>query len=324
MHRGSAAQAQYFELYVATAAALKRVNGSLRVGGPATSGGAWLPEFLAFAAARGAPVDFVSVHHYPTDVAGGLDVDALSELVQQSRAQVPAAVPLVLSEFNSGLFYWQQNNDEDYASAFLVHSLPSASLAAALDIASYWAFSDIFEELGFDSTPFHDGYGLLTVQGVAKPAYRAMQLLHEAGNELLPVNSSSAADDASEESPVRVAATSLSNGDVHVLLSNFQSPLQFNGSWTVTVQLDNFDTSSPATATLRRIDGDNANAKAAWLRMGSPAVLSASQLAALHNASMVRTEPLAVAGSPPVFTVDLPRMGVACVVVSAARRSNPS
>lgn len=39
-----------------------------------------------------------------------------------------------------------------------------------LTALSYWTFSDIFDELVFDPIPFHDGYGLLTVQGVPKPA----------------------------------------------------------------------------------------------------------------------------------------------------------
>lgn len=46
---------------------------------------------------------------------------------------------------------------------------------------SYWTFSDIFEETGFNTVPFHDGYGLLSWQGIPKPAYRAFQLLHSLG-----------------------------------------------------------------------------------------------------------------------------------------------
>ena len=53
---------------------------------------------------------------------------------------------------------------------------------------SYWTFSDIFEENYFPSVPFQGGFGLLNIHGIAKPAYRAFQLLHELGTELMPVD----------------------------------------------------------------------------------------------------------------------------------------
>ena len=50
-----------------------------------------------------------------------------------------------------------------------------------LSIFSYWTFSDIFDEVFYDSIPFHNGFGLLTVRNIAKPAFRAFQLLHHLG-----------------------------------------------------------------------------------------------------------------------------------------------
>jgi xylan 1,4-beta-xylosidase len=35
--------------------------------------------------------------------------------------------------------------------------------------------------------PFQGGFGLLNIHGIAKPAYRAFQLLHELGTQMLPV-----------------------------------------------------------------------------------------------------------------------------------------
>ena len=53
---------------------------------------------------------------------------------------------------------------------------------------SFWTFSDIFEENYFPSVPFHGGFGLLTLHGVAKPTYRAFELLHKLGSERLLVD----------------------------------------------------------------------------------------------------------------------------------------
>jgi len=62
------------------------------------------------------------------------------------------------------------------------------------DALSYWAFSDVFEEVFFPVTrcSFHGGFGLVAlacggnpnVTGIPKPTFRAYQLLHEAGDML--------------------------------------------------------------------------------------------------------------------------------------------
>ncbi len=44
-----------------------------------------------------------------------------------------------------------------------------------MDGYTFWTFSDIFEEHYFPAAPFHGGFGLLKLNGVAKPSYRAFQ-----------------------------------------------------------------------------------------------------------------------------------------------------
>ena len=57
-------QAEYFKLYAVTANAVKSVSPDFKVGGPATAGNAWIPEFITFCAQNKVPVDFVSTHTY--------------------------------------------------------------------------------------------------------------------------------------------------------------------------------------------------------------------------------------------------------------------
>ena len=67
-------QQDYFDLYDATAATVKRVNPAYRVGGPATAGldeGAWISEMISHCALAGVPLDFISTHSYGVD--GALD-----------------------------------------------------------------------------------------------------------------------------------------------------------------------------------------------------------------------------------------------------------
>ncbi|HVJ57282.1 MAG TPA: hypothetical protein VM574_05555 [Terrimicrobiaceae bacterium] len=104
----NATKSKYFELYRATALAVKGVDRELRVGGPATSNfvpddrfdgeqqeghkaithqledlgkvewrGVWIEEFLDYCAKEGLPVDFVSTHPYPTDIPFGHDVTGM-------------------------------------------------------------------------------------------------------------------------------------------------------------------------------------------------------------------------------------------------------
>ncbi len=56
---------------------------------------------------------------------------------------------------------------------------------------SYWVFTDIFEEAGPRFTPFHGGFGLMTIQGIKKPAYHAYAFLNQLGDTEL-VNTDSA------------------------------------------------------------------------------------------------------------------------------------
>ena len=62
-------QRAYFDLYDLTSKTVKSVDPALRVGGPATAGAAWVPEFLAHVKQSGAAVDFVTTHTY--GVQGG-------------------------------------------------------------------------------------------------------------------------------------------------------------------------------------------------------------------------------------------------------------
>ncbi|MET0179081.1 MAG: glycosyl hydrolase, partial [Novosphingobium sp.] len=127
-------QADYFQIYKAAAIAIKQVSPRLKVGGPATSGAKWLPEFLSFCAAENAPVDFVSTHSY----AGGMQDakadpttsinDVIPNAVRGARAQVNASrypkLPLYLDEWSSD------------SPAMIAHTI--ASLIGEVQLMSHW------------------------------------------------------------------------------------------------------------------------------------------------------------------------------------------
>ena len=69
-------QEDYFELYRATANAIKEVCPALRVGGPATSASHWIGDFVRFCRENDVPVDFISTHQYAGDPFIGVDTSA--------------------------------------------------------------------------------------------------------------------------------------------------------------------------------------------------------------------------------------------------------
>ena len=64
---------EYFQLYEATALAIKAVDPAIQVGGPATSNSKWVRSFLKYCRERKVPVDFVSTHQYAGDPLGGVE-----------------------------------------------------------------------------------------------------------------------------------------------------------------------------------------------------------------------------------------------------------
>jgi xylan 1,4-beta-xylosidase len=191
-------QAEYFTLYRYTARAIKAVDSRLKVGGPATAANAWLTDFLDYCRRHRVPADFVSTHHYPTDAFGSPGDDTRTQLSKSRRSvlrdEAEAAhaeargTPLYYTEWSSSSNPRDPLHDEPYAAAFAIKTVLEAR--GLVRGYSWWTFSDIFEENYFPAVPFQGGFGLLTFQGIAKPVYRAFELLHRLGTSLLPVDGS--------------------------------------------------------------------------------------------------------------------------------------
>ena len=191
-------QQKYFDLYDATAAVIKAIDPAYRVGGPATAGlpeGAWIEEMINHCIASGAPIDFISSHSYgvegaldefgrdvhtlcddPDKVAG--EVNHVCELVHGSKMP---HLPVIFTEWSSSYTPRDNVHDSYVSAAFILHIL--RRVQGNVDSMSYWTFTDIFEEPGPPSSPFHGGFGLINTQGLKKPAYYAYQWLCQLPDE---------------------------------------------------------------------------------------------------------------------------------------------
>ena len=114
---------------------------------------------------------------------------------QASKARDEAGdLPLYYTEWNISSNPRDPLHDEPFAAAFVTKIIMEAR--GLVQGYSFWTFSDIFSENYFPSVPFHGGFGLLNLHGIAKPAYRAFQLLHRSGTELLEFHGTHATVDA--------------------------------------------------------------------------------------------------------------------------------
>lgn len=287
----------YFELYALTAHALKRVDAALLVGGPSTAGAAWVPEFLAYAKANNVPVDFVTTHTYGvtegfldeygkrTDKILAVDPNSIVGDVRRNRQEIQDSafphLPLYVTEWSTSYSPRDKVHDSYISSPWMLTKLRATrGYAQAM---SYWTYSDLFEEPGPPNAPFHGGFGLMTREGVRKPAWFAYKYLNALrGNEI-----------PSSDDKVLAAV----DGDRTVVLAwDWQHPDQKeigNGVFfgkpspngpapAVKLTLSHLKPGAYKVA-LRRAGYKANDAYTAYLEMGSPKQLDAAQLTKLQS-----------------------------------------
>ena len=169
-------QAEYLRLYDTAVAAVRSVDGSLQVSGPATAAAGWLGAFLDHGADDCVPLDAVTTHTYgnvpldlrPALAARGLDDVAVwwTEWGVDTRSRPALA-------------------DSVFGAPFVLHGMKRAQ--ASVDRLASWVASDHFEELGRPTSFLHGGFGLLTVGNVPKPRFRALQFAEELADDLCGV-----------------------------------------------------------------------------------------------------------------------------------------
>jgi xylan 1,4-beta-xylosidase len=194
-------QQQYFDLYAASARAIKSVSPEYKVGGPGTAGCGWIKEFLQFCETNQAPVDFVSTHTYGVE-SGFLDETAthgtaLSKNPNSIFGEVKwvrqmikdSAFPMAelhFTEWSSSYTPADPFHDSYHSAAYIIDKLKNCEDAA--QSMSYWTFTDIFEEPGPRWEAFHGGFGLMNQQDIKKSAYFGYQFLNRLGATELKSN----------------------------------------------------------------------------------------------------------------------------------------
>ncbi len=302
---------QYNQLYAHAARAIKSVDSSLQVGGPATDGDglAFLEKFLKYVEVNDVPIDFVSSHGYENNSLSG--VDGVANIFAPTRAAIPSRLRYIVSETGCNYDNVSDELDTSYAAASWVKTVSLCD--GIVDVMSLWCFSDVFEEQTQAANIFYGGFGALTIYDVPKPLYRAGQLLHGLGHNRFQVSSTGT------PKTVGVLATVGRRSGVDVLVYNHTYP----GGPKATTERVRITVrgSHPATSgTLTRIDRDHANPRQRWFEMGKPKYPTVRQLDELNEAS--ETHPASIRskshhrariGTDVLYEVVVPGEGVAAL-----------
>ena len=191
---------EYFKIYEYAARAVKRVDPDYKVGGPATAGLRWIPDFIAFCREKSVPLDFISGHYYC--LKGDFDADGKVRLVMNDHSYLSGMIsktgrechaegyPLYMTEWSASYSSRDTVHDSYFSAPFILEIIKQCEGNA--DMMSYWTYTDIFEEVGIGQKPFHGGFGLLNLQSLKKPAFHSYRMLAELGDEQLECNDESA------------------------------------------------------------------------------------------------------------------------------------
>ncbi len=313
---GRPAQSTYFQLYDASAKAVKAVNPRLRVGGPATAQAAWVDAMIAHAVKDNIPLDFVSTHVYGNDTAKdvfgnnpppepipphGMVWAAVRHVHEQIQRSARPSLPLIWSEFNATYMNQQEITDSIYMGPWMAETI--ARCDGLVQIMSYWDFSDVFEEQGVIKTPFYGGYGLMAEDSIPKPAFDAFALLHELGTVRLANHAPG------------VMVTKKPDGTMVLALWNLVEPVEGGvdpqgPAKAFHIHLPN----ATGTASVARVDAEHGDTLAAWKKMGSPRYPTKAQIAALRAAAKL-PPPEEVHWSGGVLDLELPPSGLAVVTL---------
>lgn len=299
----------------------------MNVGGPSTAQLCWIDEFLSGVSARKLPIDFVSSHLYPTDpqVNKTDGVNGYYKVLKSAgdilnKYSSLGDLKLYLSEYNSGLYgKGLSNHDTNYAASFMVFQAAKLQPLITDDNfgwMSYWTFSDVFEEGGFGSQPFHNEFGMQTIRGITKPVFSALQLLYQLGSTT--AYNTTRTDANNYDGTVQVYTLKNPNTDNRytIYAGNWNIYGQSIANESLEIQLS--ANGAPKSATMYRIDGNNVNPMAKWESMNSPTYPTQEQLQALNQSAQLVSTNVAfssINSDTVQFNVTIPTYGVVVIDV---------
>lgn len=206
----------YYKLFQSSYNTIKSISKRIKVGGPSITSSnysidKYLVDFLEYTNSKGCTPDFISYHMYPREdlqldweninsekiIKSNSKLNRVSNLssnpdmliekiyqVKQKSTQVnPKIKEYHITEWNSTSFHRELINDTTFKGAYIVKNV--LDTLDQVDSLGYWVASDLLEESRLSVNFFHGGLGLITNNGIKKPAFYGYSLLSKLGNELI-------------------------------------------------------------------------------------------------------------------------------------------
>jgi xylan 1,4-beta-xylosidase len=308
----SGTQADYFNLYKTTARAVKKVDAAFRTGGPATSAGEWLPEFLEFCEKNDAPLDFVSSHIYPGD-------DQAKIFGHANRYKqydvVPQVAALARSHIDATRFKGAELWINEWASdspAMIVHAIVNGMPHA--HAMGQWQISGEYEEQFVAPWIFKEGqngWGILARGSVAKPEFNTYKLMHRLGQRRLAATGPAL---ASRKGRDGFAALVWNLADVQQApgIPGASAKRRVVGERkSLVVKLQGARAGQRVQVSY--VDQERGSPYPAWRVMGSPQYPTREQIQIIHKAAEIAPPEIKMLDANGELTLDLPPEGVALI-----------
>ncbi|WP_028965028.1 GH39 family glycosyl hydrolase [Sphingomonas phyllosphaerae] len=334
----------FYKLHDYAVDGVRRALPTARVGGPdsAGAGGRFMDGFLKHVSSErnyatgqvGTPADFLAFHAKgsPTFVDGHVRMGIATQLREVDRGftkalSIPALAskPVVIGESDPEGCAACPGPENAYRNGTMYSSYTAASFARIWELAARrkvnldgvltWAFE-------FEDQPWFAGYRQLASNGVDLPVLNVFRLFAKLGTERLAATSDAQislemmiAEGVRGAADVGTIATRTADGKVAVLVWHYHDDDVPGAEAAVTLAVRGVR--GGTRATLWRVDGENANAFAAWKKMGAPIAPNDAQYLQLQKASVMVPQQVTVAAGnkETTATFTLPRQGVALVVL---------
>jgi len=313
----SGTQADYFQLYKATAAAVKAVDPALKVGGPSTSAVQWIDSFLAFCAANDCPVDFVTTHIYAGD--DQKHVFGQDRALKQYQV-IPAAMEMVRRQIDATRFkgteLWLSEWSSD-SPAMIAHVI--ANCLPYCHSMSHWAMSNWYEEVGvlnFILKEGDNGWGMLARGGIAKPQFNTYKLMNRLGTHRLASTGPALASRTAEGASVMI--WNLADVQQAAGIPGMSTTRTVSG---VAKSLDIAlrGAAAGATARISYVDMERSSPFPMWRKLGSPQYPTPAQLEQIRASAEIAAPETRQLGKGGTLSIDLPPEGIALIELVEAR-----
>ena len=339
---------EYNRLYDVTAAAIRHVLPSARIGGPETTrpssvgAGAFLSQFLEHCARGrnaatggiGAPLDFISFHPKgsPKSVDGHVRMGLATQLLAVDRGmQIVASfpewrsTPIILGESDPEGCAACQGVENGYRNGPLYGVTVAETTARTYELERghgvnlmgivTWAFE-------FEDQPYFAGFRELATNGVEKPVLNVFRLLGMLGGDWVKVRSNGALPlskilrEGVVDAPDIDGMATRRPRELDILVWNYHDDDVAVDPVSMRLEIEALPEPKIRVQEFR-MDASHSNAYAAWQKMGRPSHPTTAEQVQLEKSGMLEAmEPpaLRMDGSRPhIGTLDftLPRQGVA-------------